>query len=1434
MNKLYKIISLLELMSDSDIKQLEQIQIVDEKRTPNEYIFSLLLSKPFSPHIYKILKNIDYEGINIKTKIISVKNIDSLDVQEYLMSVAHNHNDLKLFRKCIEQSRFTFDLATRYITFKYAVEIEKDEINSVLKEIIDLLKNAFGLSELNFEFIEDDIFKSKLAAKKQKQKQELEEVIKQSENKESLKQASSDTSINKIDDKKIINLDGLMDGMSNINVSGEIFDIEIKETPKFKSYKLSITDYHSTLIIKYIVFSEANNYNRKNIESILSNVKKGDWILSTIDVKSDSYEQEIYGIIKKINIVDKPKKFIRTDDSNQKRIELTCHSKMSSFDGVCELNEIVSLAKQFHMPAIALTDRYNLQSFPEFEKICKKNNIQPIYGVEMNILPHTKKVLNDSLTDLNKMNYIIFDLETTGLYPNVDDIIEFGAIKYENGVKVDSIQFFIKPNKHLSDTIIELTGINNHDLENAISQELGIKKIIEYIGDSVLIAHNGINFDFRFLASKAEKYLGINLTNTVIDTLHIARSIYPNWKSHTLQKMCKEFKIEYGEDEAHRADYDAMVLNSCWSRLMQDFNNLEIRSIKDLNVKLDSVRLKSFYQSYFCYVYPKNNEGLKKLNELISISHTSSFYSEPKLTYDMLEMNRNDLLIAPSPLDGEIWYYALTGTHSELKKAISKYDYIFIAPPNNYLPWIKSNEISIEQIRHFIRKIISISLEQNKKVIAVSDAYYVNEWDKKYQEVYLYAKALNGRRHRYYKYKCLPDQFIRNTKEMINEFSFLNDEDLVRNIVIDNSHIFYESISKDIEIIKRGLFAPKMDNVDELLKNKVYETAKEIYGENLPEQVLSRLDKELSSIISNNFSVVYWISHLLVKKSYEDGYTVGSRGSVGSSLVATMLKITDVNPLPPHYICNKCKYSEFVSLQDDGFDLNPSKCPNCDGTLYGQGHDIPFETFLGFKGDKTPDIDLNFSGQYQPQAHDFIREIFGKERAFRAGTISKIAEKTCFSIVREYFNEINQIDVKNSLVQLYTKKCENVKRTTGQHPGGILVIPKEYSVYDFTPFNFPADDTTSDWYTTHYAFEYLHDNLLKFDILGHDNPTILKMLKDITGVDEASIPNNDPNVLKLFSSPEPLKLVYPDFVNFKNGAITIPEFGTKFVREMLDDTKPQSFADLIRISGLSHGTNVYLGNAKDLIKKQNLKLKDVIGCRDDIMIYLIHKGIDDSTAFKIMEDVRKGKKLKEEYMDLMRAKNVPEWYIDSCNKIEYMFPKAHATAYVMHAWKFAWYKIYHPLPYYSVFLTTKAESLEIDVISKGKESIKARIDQINSLLSNKETAKNVKQKEINSIAILEVCLEMACRGINIKKPDIFLSDSTNYIIHNNEIIAPFNCIDGLGDEIAKTVVLARQEKPFSSLQDVVDRTKLNKTSIARLEELGVFDGLPKSNQSSLM
>lgn len=1431
MNKLYKILDATKIISNYELKYFEDIDISVDSND-NNFIFTISNDELIPYELFKRVHHFNYDNLNFTVNFKYYNDIDNELIYKVLSYISNDYSNKLLFLKNINKRKTT--LNNNILNFYYCIEEEKSEIDTLYKSIKEIFYSYLGIEIIAFQYFIDEDFVTYQNNLKEIEKRNVETVIQKANLKNEEKKEKpniNNKEILKGTRKELIDIEF---EQTNLIVQGQIFKIDYEERNKFYFHKILLNDYKTTLLLKSLYFPDENGKLRlyqEQLKNTLSNFKVGDWVSVLIDTKSDKYEQEIYGLIKKIQKIDTPKEFLIQDLETDKRCELTVHTKMSAFDGIIDLDELFQTISNYGHTSIGITDRYNVQCYPEIQKLSKKFNIKPIYGCEFELIKQNPElVLNSNQSNIQDNTYIIFDLETTGLYPEFDEIIEFGAIKCKGTQIIDKIDFFIKPSKPLSSFTQSLTGIKNSDVENAISQKEGILKILQWIGNYPLIAHNAIDFDYNFIIKKSEQFSLPIPNNIVIDTLHISRALFPEFKSHTLGKMCSKFSIDYDEVSAHRADYDAEVLFYLWIQLAKTMNDNNIKTINDIN-SLCSEKLKSRYRSNFVYVYAKNQNSLTDIYKLVSSSHTENFNQKPLINYSMLDLNRKGLIVANSPIDGDIWYYAVNSTTDNLKKAINFYDYIFVSPPSCYSHLIDgTNDISIEKIQNVIKKIINIAISLNKKIIAVSDAHYLNKWDKKYYDVYIYAKAVGGVRHRYYRNKKSPDTYLRTTSQMLDEFSFLNDGQLVKDIVINNLKQFTSSVSSDIYPIKDKLYTPHIDNVENLIYNYVYEKAHKIYGEVLPKIVEARLKKELDSIIGNGYGVVYWISHLLVKKSLDEGYVVGSRGSVGSSLVATMLEITDVNPLPAHYYCENCNFVEFHEECDDGYDLIDKKCPNCNHELIGEGHNIPFETFLGFKGDKVPDIDLNFSGEYQPKAHNFIKEMFGDLHAFRAGTISTIADKTAFGHIKAYFEEINKLDVKQSEMLLYVEKCKDVKKTTGQHPGGILVVPKEYSIYDFSPYNFPADDTTSTWYTTHFAFEYLHDNLLKFDILGHDNPTILRQLKQLTNVDMYDIPNNDQNVIKLFTSTEPLKIVDDKCINEENGAISLPEFGTKFVREMLNYTKPKSFSDLIRISGLSHGTDVYVGNAKTLIKDKGLKLENVISCRDDIMNYLISMNIDPSISFKIMEDVRKGKGLKDEYIDIMLKNNVPKWYIDSCNKIKYMFPKAHATAYVQHAYKFAWYKIYHPLPYYATYFSNKPDAIEIATLCKGRDEILNRQDEIQSMINSNKASKKEQDLAVN----FTVALEMLARGFKFYKPNIFKSHATKFIILKDGLLAPFNSIDGIGVTAAQSVQDARTESPFKSLEDLKRRTKLNNTNIKALMDIGSLDDLPESEQMSLI
>ena len=1431
MNKFVKIIKTLNLIKEQDIKILNATSILNFAINENIYNFTISIKEPIPINLLNKITEIKHDGILIISSFVLDHEITIIDIISLLKIMFINSDDYNNFKKIINEDKINFE--NNIITFTYFLEEEINYLNKNKLEIIKVFKKMFNYELKDILFDKDNSIEEKIRISKIEKsellKKEIEEQIKK---KDKIKEiARKETELKGV----ITNLDSLTESQNNLTIMSKVFLKSVKDSQKVISIKLYIEDSNETFLIKYNIFKESLYENKSAIPlSFFDDINDGDWIKAVIDVKFDKFETEIYGLIKKIVKVETPKSLLREEDENEQRVELSVHTKMSAFDGISSVEDIFKHAKLFNNKSIGLTDRFNIQSFPEIQKVAKKYDIKPLYGFEIDIVSSDAKTVLNKREDkeLKDATYIVYDLETTGLYPEFEDIIEFGGIKICNGIIIDKINFFIKPDKKISEKISEITSITNKDVENAINQLEGINKILDWIKDDILIAHNGNSFDFNFIIKKALKYNLPLPKNTCIDTLNIARGLYPSFKSHTLGKIATKIKVEYDASDAHRADYDAIVLSNVWTYFIKELEKINITTINQLD-NIDQTLIRYRAQSNMVYIYAKDQDSLKWINELVSISSTTGFFKKPTLSFSDVDRFRKNIIIANSPIDGELFRKAIFESEDNLKQAISYYDYIFVSPPSTYIQETSNENLTVEQVENIIKKIIELSLKQNKKVIAVSNSYYINPEDKKYQYVYLHAKGLGGARHRYYRNKELPTTFIRNTKEMINEFKFLEDDELIKEIVIKNSNYFSDQISNDIKPIKDKLYTPSWPNVDKLLKEEVFINVKKRYGDKLSKIISDRLELELNAIINNRFSVIYWISHLLVKKSVDDGYVVGSRGSVGSSFVATMLKITDVNPLSPHYICDNCKYIEFNDIVDNGYDLKVTNCPECTNEMAGEGHNIPFETFLGFKCDKVPDIDLNFSGLYQAKAHNFIKEMFGEKHSFRAGTISTIAEKTAYGHVKSYFEEINSLSNKDSKILLYAKKCQDTKKTTGQHPGGILVIPKEYSIFDFTPYNFPADDVTQDWFTTHYAFEYLHDNLLKFDILGHDNPTILKHLKDLTGIDEKDIPNNDENVIKLFTSTEPLKILDRTCLNEESGVISLPEFGTPFVRQMLKQTKPESFSDLIRISGLSHGTDVYVGNAKSLIANQKLKLKDVIACRDDIMTYLISMGVDNLTSFKIMEDVRKGKKVKKEYEKIMLQNKVPQWYIDSCNKIKYMFPKAHATAYVQHAWKFAWYKIYYPLEYYATYFSTKIDTFDIETIVGGKNIILNKMNEIKSMLDNRETKNLVKKKEMDLLIIFEVVLEMISRGYEILAPDIFTSEANDFIIKDNAIICPFTVIDGLGDTVAETIIVSRNEKCFESIIDLKERTKINVNAFNILKKIGSLKNLPEDSQLKL-
>lgn len=1422
MNKLHDILSILDFLNNEELDEVifksNNYEIIQNDTLL--ILINLKIGLRLSI-IYKINEfNKKQSKFTIKCKI-SLENLDITSLNSYISEFLKNANTTFISKSWIYTD---IEINNNDLFIKYHNDLQLKEWIDIKHNILNFFNNILLINVNDIQFIYDEQLQKHHENIVNQNKQFFEEYENQLKNNSDIKKKTLHFHKANFNDE-IIPIKNLYFNDKNKLIQGEVFNI--KEN-KYRNgtivYSYYITDKENSILVKQFYKNSSDNQ-----------IKIGDFVKMIIDVEISILDSREYlsGKLKKFQILKKEIEMIESD-LDLHRIEMNLHTKMSTYDGLIVLDELKNKLKQLNHTHFAITDRYNVQNYPEVAKTFKNSGITPIYGVELEKLD---SIINGVLNPIDKLisneEYLIFDLETTGLYPEFDDVIEFGGVVLKNGHIVDRKQFFIKPNVKLSQKITEITNINENDLQNAVNQKEGLKQIAEYCQNRILVAHNGINFDFNFLNTKLSQYNLPNLTNCMIDSMVISRSINKDFQYHSLEIIAKKFKIGYDLNKAHRADYDAELLSKVWMILMNKLIELGCSNLNQINKFIQNPKLKQSTRGDFIVVYAKNQEGIKNIYELVSNSHSIGFYGRPTVTWEEIEKFRNNLLVTNLCIESDVINTALTKPIEFLENEIKKYDFISICGPNGFYHEIINENISLVNYQLIIKKIINVANKLNIPVISTSNAYYLDEWDKKFHDLYVKMPTLNKKPHRFFKMKTGPISFLHNTYEMDKQFSFLDDQKLIDKINFINVNNIVKNIDSNITPIQSKLYPPKIEGVDEMLRNKVYENTHKIYGKILPKIVEDRIKKELNSIINHGYSVVYWVSYLLVNESINDGYVVGSRGSVGSSLVATMLNITDVNPLIPHYLCVNCTYSDFNPNHnvEDGYDLPPINCPKCGKLMEGEGHNILFEVFLGFYGDKVPDIDLNFSGNYQMKAHNFIKKMFGETHTYRAGTISTIAEKTSYANARNYFETIGK-DINPAEIERYTTKCVDVKRTTGQHPGGIIVVPKEMSIFDFTPYNYPADDVNQSWFTTHFAFEHIHDNLLKFDILGHDNPTILRMLKDLTGIDEKTIPHYNLATLDLFNSTKELNIINDYELNEKTGAISIPEFGTKFVREMLLDTKPRSFADLIRISGLSHGTDVWLENAKNLIQYNGMKLNQIIACRDDIMSYLIQHGVEPKISFNIMESVRKGKKIPNEYLQTLIDNNVPQWYIDSCNKIKYMFPKAHATAYVIHAWKFAWYKLNYPLEYYASYFSIRISVFNIKVMCSDSKTIKSHYDDINDRI---KSHKNVTTKEKDLLPLYEIALEMHARGFKFKMVNIYKSDAFNFIINkeNNELICPFNVLDGLGESVATSIIQARKNNAFTSKQDFINRTKVSKQHIELMNDLGILDDLQDTDQLTL-
>lgn len=1189
-------------------------------------------------------------------------------------------------------------------------------------------------------------------------------------------------------------------------IRGNVFQLESRE---IKGNRLLITLYLSdgTDSIPAKVFLSEDQG-----QEFLNNVNENTYVLLKGDVVYDNFSRTQTIMIKSLMKIEKQE---RMDESIDKRIELHLHTQMSSMDGITNIKDIVTRAHKWGHEALAITDHGVVQAFPEGMDISKKLGIKLIYGVEGYLVNDKKDIVTNYDPSKEYGEFVIFDIETTGLSAVNDAITEIGAIKIKDGEVIDTFSQLINPERNIPEFIINLTGITDEMVANEPTIHEVIPLFKEFIGDSVLVAHNA-SFDVGFIRQKM-RLNNLYLSNPVIDTLELARATFPNLKNHKLNNLAKHLSVNL--ENHHRAVDDAKATKDIFIKildLLKEKGITDLNQINNLNSNKDITKDEMFH----VIILAKNMVGLKNLYRLISESHIKHFHRKPRIPKSLLESNREGLLIGSACESGELYKAILKNrSTSEIRDIVKFYDYLEIQPIGNNRHLIRNGLVKDEeQLQNINKQIYDLGRKYNKLVVATGDVHFLDPEDEVYRRILMTGQGFQDADEQ-------PPLYFMTTDEMLKEFSYLGD-DISRKVVIENTNLVNNMI-EDIKPIPDGTFPPVIEGADEELKRITYDKAYEIYGTPLPQIVEKRLDRELGSIIKNGYAVMYIIAQKLVWKSLEDGYLVGSRGSVGSSFVATMSGITEVNPLAPHYICPSCKYSEFFEdgTIASGADLEDENCPKCGAKFNKDGHNIPFEVFLGFEGDKEPDIDLNFAGEYQPNAHKYTEELFGEGYVYRAGTIGTIAEKTAYGFVKKYFEQ-KDLNVNPAEINRLLRGCTGIKRTSGQHPGGVMIVPKYKDILDFTPIQYPADDKTSGVITTHFDYNAISGRILKLDILGHDVPTIIRMLEDITGVDPTSIPLDEPSTMEIFQSTKPLGIKWED-IDCKVGTLGIPEFGTKFVRQMLIDTKPTTFSELVRISGLSHGTDVWLNNAQDLVRANKATLSEVISTREDIMLTLINAGLDKKKSFWIMEKVRKGKGLTDEDVADMKSLDLPDWYIDSCNKIKYMFPKAHAVAYVMMSFRIAYFKVYYPEAFYATYFTTKAADFDAQLILKGSNAVNEKIKELESL-GNDATA-----KEKNLITVLEVVREMYARGLKFQNVDLYKSHSDKFLIGEDGIIPPLKGLDGVGENAARKIVEERELSKFISIEDLINRGKVSRTVIEALTNHGCLDGLPESNQISL-
>lgn len=1231
-------------------------------------------------------------------------------------------------------------------------------------------------------------------------------------------------------DGESMQIKDIHDEIGEVIIRGKILNLDTRDIRNDKTIVMfSLTDFTDSIRCKVFIKTD-------EVSALSQTIKKGNFIKLKGIAQYDKFDREIaIGSIFGMKTIPDFTEY-RKDTSEEKRVELHAHTMMSDMDAVVDVKDLIKRAFEWGHKAVAITDHGVVQSFPEAPRALNKKDypesewerlkdFKVIYGVEAYIVDDVKSVTVNSKNQSLDDTYIVFDIETTGFGPEKDKIIEIGAVKVQNGQIVDRFSSFVNPKTPIPFEIEKLTGISDDMVLDAPTIDLVLPKFFKFCDNGVLVAHNA-SFDASFI-SKNAKELGLAFDYSVLDTVGLARLLLPELGRFRLNNIAKHLNISL--ENHHRAVDDADATAQIFLRFMDMLKEKDVSHLDDidkLNIMTADVIKKM--PTYHAIILAKNEIGRVNLYSLISKSHIDYYQMRPRIPKSEFIKHREGLIIGSACEAGEL-YQAILRHHSpeEIDRLARFYDYFEIQPLGNNQFMLESDRYEVsskEDLMNINRKIVQLGEDYGKPVVATCDVHFLDPEDEQYRRFIMAGKGFKDA-------DSQPPLYFRTTNEMLEEFEYLGSEK-AREVVISNPNKIADEIDH-VSPVRPDKCPPVIENSDAMLRETCYEKAHSIYGPVLPKVVKDRLERELNSIISNGYAVMYIISQKLVVKSNEDGYLVGSRGSVGSSFAATMSDITEVNPLPAHYYCPNCYYSDFDSEEVksysgmSGYDMPDKDCPECGKPLKKDGHDIPFETFLGFEGNKEPDIDLNFSGEYQSRAHDYTEEIFGKGHTFRAGTIGTMAEKTAYGYVRNYFEERNEIKRKPEIERLLAG-CVGVRRTTGQHPGGIIVLPHGENINSFTPVQRPANDMKTNIITTHFDYHSIDHNLLKLDILGHDDPTMIRMLEDITGVDPLTIRFDDEKVLSLFTSTKALGIAPQDIGGTDLGSLGVPEFGTEFVMQMLRDTQPKAFSELVRISGLSHGTDVWLNNAQILVAEGKCTLSSAICTRDDIMVYLINQGVKSSMAFKIMESVRKGKGLTPEMEEAMNEVGIPEWYIWSCKKIKYMFPKAHAVAYVMMAFRIAYYKVYHPLAYYTAFFSIRATAFDYELMCQGKERVDMQIKEYTRRYNE------LTKKEQDTLKDMKIVQEMYARGYEFLPIDIYKAKAREFQIIDGKIMPSFNSIDGLGEKAADAVVEAAKQGPFTSLEDFKSRTKVSSTVVETMDRMGLFKGLPDSDQMSIM